>query len=73
MFGSGNEEIARSLRSIERQLGALLNHLGVDANEQVDDEVLSLVRSGQKIAAIKRHRELTGAGLRDAKIYVESL
>lgn len=39
----------------------------------VDPEVLRLVRAGHKIEAIKRVRELTGLGLKEAKDYVESL
>jgi hypothetical protein len=36
-------------------------------------EVRALLAQGQKIAAIKRVRELTGTGLREAKTYVEAL
>jgi ribosomal protein L7/L12 len=39
----------------------------------VDSEVVALARSGQKIEAIKRYRELTGAGLAEAKQAVEAL
>ena len=37
----------------------------------VNDEILDLLRSTNKIAAIKRYRELTGVGLKDAKDAVE--
>lgn len=36
-------------------------------------EVHALARQGNKIAAIKRYRELTGAGLKEAKDYVDRL
>lgn len=36
-------------------------------------EVRGLVAQGQKIAAIKRVREQTGAGLKDAKDFVEAI
>ncbi|ANE05239.1 ribosomal protein L7/L12 [Corynebacterium crudilactis] len=36
-------------------------------------EVLALLQEGKKISAIKRHRELTGAGLKEAKEAVEAL
>ena len=42
------------------------------ANES-DDEVLRLLRSGSKIAAIKAYREQTGLGLKEAKDAVEAL
>ena len=39
----------------------------------IEGQVLTLLRAGRKIQAIKRYRELTGAGLREAKDRVESL
>ena len=36
-------------------------------------EVVALARAGNAIAAIKLYRELTGAGLREAKQVVDSL
>jgi ribosomal protein L7/L12 len=39
----------------------------------VPAEVVSLARGGQAIAAIKLYRQLTGAGLREAKEIVDSL
>jgi large subunit ribosomal protein L7/L12 len=39
----------------------------------VPAEVVALARSGNAIAAIKRFRELTGAGLREAKDVVDRL
>lgn len=41
--------------------------------ETDDTEVLELLRSGKKIEAIKRRRELSGEGLKEAKDYVEEL
>jgi ribosomal protein L7/L12 len=38
-----------------------------------DPEVRALLAGGNKIAAIKRVRELTGMGLKEAKDYVEAL
>ena len=36
-------------------------------------EVMTLLQQGKKIQAVKRYRELTGAGLREAKEAVELL
>lgn len=41
--------------------------LGADASPE------QLLRAGRKIEAIKRHRELTGVGLREAKEAVEAM
>ena len=38
-----------------------------------DAEILAYVRAGQPIQAIRRHRELYGSSLRDAKAAVDAL
>jgi large subunit ribosomal protein L7/L12 len=43
------------------------------ADLSADPEVRALLAAGNKIAAIKRVRELTGMGLKAAKDYVDSL
>jgi ribosomal protein L7/L12 len=39
----------------------------------LDAELLKLLADGQKLPAIKLHRQQTGGGLKDSKDYVESL
>jgi len=41
--------------------------------DQALAEVSALLARGNKIAAIKRYRELTGVGLKEAKDYVDRL
>jgi hypothetical protein len=43
------------------------------ASRDIEARVLEALRRDHKIEAIKLYREATGAGLRDAKDYVESL
>ena len=38
-----------------------------------ENEILSLLRQGQKIGAIKLYREKTGVGLKEAKDFIEAL
>lgn len=40
---------------------------------RVNGEILDLLRQGNKIPAIRRYRELTGVGLREAKDAVEQM
>ncbi len=47
--------------------------VGTDGHGGVSAEVVSLARAGKAIAAIKLYRELTGAGLREAKDVIDSL
>ncbi len=68
---------ALRLRRIEQKLDALLNHLQVEfvdlgPGDALSEDVRILADRGDKIAAIKKHRELTGAGLKEAKDAVEA-
>jgi hypothetical protein len=67
------DDKGRRLRRLERKLDLILSHLGLDPNQDVNSQVVELVKAGQKIPAIKLYREQTGAGLKEAKDYVESL
>ncbi len=75
-----NKEMAAiktRLEKIEAQLGFLFRSLGITAGEapagRASAAVLELVARGDKIAAIKAFREETGASLKDAKEFIESL
>jgi Ribosomal protein L7/L12 C-terminal domain len=70
--GGGRDNSGR-LRCIERKVDLILDHLGLDPNQGVNQEVLELMKAGQKIQAIKLYREQTGAGLKESKDYVEGL
>jgi large subunit ribosomal protein L7/L12 len=79
--------INRRLGMLEEQVRVLSEALGVPCPAFTSDvgslastqqggvpaEVVSLARSGNKIAAIKLLREITGADLREAKDVVDSL
>ena len=39
----------------------------------ITEDVVALARGGKKIEAIKRYRELTGVGLREAKDAVDGI
>lgn len=41
--------------------------------ENIDDELKELMGKGKKVKAIKRYREVTGAGLKESEEYVDSL
>lgn len=78
--------INRRLVLLEQQVRLLSEAAGVpcpafasdaapagSARAGVPAEVVALAQSGNAIAAIKLYRELTGAGLREAKEVVDSL
>lgn len=75
-----NKEIAgikARLEKIEAQLGFLFRSLGITTREapagRASATVQELAAKGDKIAAIRAFREETGASLKDAKEFIESL
>ncbi|QIS10185.1 ribosomal protein bL12 [Nocardia arthritidis] len=82
MFGDRNLE--RRIDLLNYKLDLIIKHLGIqDADAVVLNkssgsysvdltEVGELMAQGKKIQAIKRYRELTGLGLKDAKDAVET-
>jgi ribosomal protein L7/L12 len=73
LFARGGGGATARSRSVERKLDLILANLGIDPNQGLDKQISDLVRSGQKIDAIKLYREQTGVGLKEAKDYVERL
>jgi ribosomal protein L7/L12 len=58
---------------IGRKVDLIIDHLGLRENDPDLEEVVSLLRDGKKIQAIKVYREVTGEGLKEAKDAVEAL
>jgi hypothetical protein len=56
---------------------AISEHLGLPFDSPLragmPDEVASLVAEGNKLAAVRRYRELTGAGIGEAQEAIEKL
>lgn len=44
-----------------------------DPSPEQIDEICAAIYAGQKIDAIKKYREATGVGLKDAKDFIEAL
>ena len=61
------------LARLEWKMDALLKKLEVNPDAEVDSEVLGFAKAGRKIEAIKRYRDITGVGLKEAKDYVERM
>ncbi|MFC0545536.1 ribosomal protein L7/L12 [Kutzneria chonburiensis] len=72
--GGSTKQLERRLDRLEGKLDLLMQHQGVQLpGPDFDQDVVNLARSGRKIEAIKRYRELTGAGLKEAKDAVERI
>ena len=85
MDNSESVYLSRSLSAVNRRIEAvewnvarLLTQAGLNWEEPpppegTDAEIVALVQAGNKLEAIKRYRELTGADLATAKVAVEQL
>ncbi|MGW4323430.1 ribosomal protein L7/L12 [Streptomyces sp. NPDC004684] len=63
----------RRLARIEHKLDLILDHLDLREEDPRLDEVAGLARAGRTIEAIKTYREITGAGLKEAKDAVDRM
>jgi hypothetical protein len=70
---TSSERHVRVPTRLEAKLDALLKHQGIqfDPYADVAPSVLDALRRGKKIEAIKEYRAVSGAGLKEAKEYVE--
>ena len=70
--GFSHEDAVR-LRRVEQKLDLVLKHLGIEYtdNWSLSDEARAQADRGDKIGAIKLHRERMGVGLAEAKYEVE--
>lgn len=79
MFESGHEmkQVLERLEKLEIRLDFLYRSLGVSTREapipEASPELIELVRNGRKVEAIRAFREQTGASLKDAKNFIESM
>jgi large subunit ribosomal protein L7/L12 len=69
--------LRRRVEKLERLVARLMDEVGLESDEELDPgtspEMADLIRRGEKLEAIKLYREKTGAGLKEAKEFVESL
>ena len=74
-WGSGSriDALNRRISQLERKVDLLLEHNGIASEEPGMERVHELLRQDKKIQAIKVYRELTGAGLKEAKDAVEQM
>ncbi|MCH0562657.1 MULTISPECIES: ribosomal protein L7/L12 [unclassified Streptomyces] len=66
----------RRLVRMERQLALIADRLGLeepDGQRAQRERVEALVREGKQVAAIRAYREMTGAGLKEAKDAVDRM
>ncbi len=71
--------LQRDQKRIESKLNRIIEHLGVpepyieSINDELKDELIKLIEANKKVKAVKKLRDVTGMGLKEAKDYVDSL
>ena len=73
-----DEQLAKRLDYIEQHLARIAAAVGyrytpMNSNPGLPPEVVQLANAGKKIQAIKLYRDITGAGLKEAKDVVDGL
>jgi ribosomal protein L7/L12 len=69
------EQRLNRLSRLDAKLDTLLKHAGISFNEyeSVPADVVEALQRGEMILAIKRLRQATGMGLKEAKDYVDEV
>jgi ribosomal protein L7/L12 len=57
-----------SEKSIENKVDAIIDHLGVDFKpyKNTPDDIMTALKNGERIKAIKLYRQFSGVGLKEA-------
>lgn len=70
------ERLKKRVEALETRVDNLMRNAGYDVrrpSSEASDEVMELLLTGNKIGAIKAYRRETGASLKDARDFVESI
>ncbi|WP_270942201.1 50S ribosomal protein L7/L12 [Romboutsia lituseburensis] len=68
-------EVKSSIDILNKKLDKISEKVGIsnELEEDLKNELIDLISKGNKIKAIKKYRDNTGAKLKEAKDYIESL
>ncbi len=64
-------KVTDQIERLNLKVEALLNQSGVDVTELANQKAAELLKSGDRIGAIKIYRQLTGVGVAEANATVE--
>ncbi|MCH3963258.1 MAG: ribosomal protein L7/L12 [Clostridium sp.] len=75
LMGLEINQLRSEVNLMNSKLNKISKCVGVcdELKEEIIEELKELVSRGEKIKAIKKYRMVTGAGLKEAKDYVDSL
>lgn len=68
-------QLQSDIARINATLYRIEKHMGVvnEETENIDEELKVFISEGKMVKAVKRYREATGLGLKEAKEYVDRL
>lgn len=69
------DKLEKEIHRMKTKLNRISEHIGLPdpVSEELKTVLLELVSKGEKIKAVKEYRKATGAGLLEAKQYVDEL
>ena len=72
---NNNKVLRADISRINKKLEKIAKQIGVPDDEKcnMDNELRNIIAENGKIKAIKKYREVTGIGLKEAKEYVDNL
>ena len=73
-----DSEARYRITMLERKVNFLIKHFGLEAELEAEvpigfEDVVALIKRGDKIGAVKLYREKTGVGLAEAKKAVDEM
>lgn len=71
LLATPNQSEAK-IKHMDKKLDQIMDYLGVEP-ENINEELKEVIADNKKIPAIKRLRQETGMGLKEAKEYVDEL
>lgn len=67
--------ISKEINKINKKIDKIMSTLNISEYDYdlIDNELKNIISDKGKIKAIKRYREITGVGLKEAKEYIDKL
>lgn len=71
-IGSAINQLQKDIKRTNTILEKIAKQIGVP-EPSIDEELKNIISDGKKIKAVKRYRDFTGVGLKEAKDYIDNL
>lgn len=65
--------LSNEINRTNKKLDKIIKALNINEYNEINNELKDIINDRGKIKAIKRYREITGVGLKEAKEYIDKL